>query len=50
MWRKESAGYGTVKGQVLDGDQLWALIEGLEANELLSYTHLLTGLNFYVFI
>ncbi|KAG0562880.1 hypothetical protein KC19_9G179100 [Ceratodon purpureus] len=36
-------GYKTVKGQVLDGEQLWALIEGLEANGLLHYTHLLTG-------
>ncbi|KAG0605631.1 hypothetical protein M758_9G075000 [Ceratodon purpureus] len=36
-------GYKTVKGQVLDGEQLWALIEGLEANDLLHYTHLLTG-------
>jgi hypothetical protein len=32
-----------VKGQVLDGEQLWALIEGLEANDLLHYTHLVTG-------
>lgn len=36
-------GYSTVKGQVLDGEQLWALIEGLEANDLLHYTHLVTG-------
>jgi len=32
-----------VKGQVLNGDQLWTLMEGLEANDLLHYTHLLTG-------
>ncbi|WOH10261.1 hypothetical protein DCAR_0729728 [Daucus carota subsp. sativus] len=36
-------GYPTFKGQVLDGKQLWDLIEGLEANNLLFYTHLLTG-------
>ncbi|XP_027079374.1 pyridoxal kinase isoform X1 [Coffea eugenioides] len=36
-------GYPTFKGQVLNGDQLWDLIEGLEANDLLYYTHLLTG-------
>nr|XP_024387764.1 pyridoxal kinase-like isoform X2 [Physcomitrium patens] len=36
-------GYATVKGDVLDGEQLWALIEGLQANDLLHYTHLLTG-------
>ncbi|KAK6151047.1 hypothetical protein DH2020_015979 [Rehmannia glutinosa] len=36
-------GYPTFKGQVLNGDQLWDLIEGLEANSLLYYTHLLTG-------
>jgi hypothetical protein len=32
-----------VKGQVLDGEQLWTLIEGLEANDLHHYTHLVTG-------
>lgn len=37
------AGYPTFKGQVLNGKQLWDLIEGLEANNLLFYTHLLTG-------
>ncbi|CAH9086899.1 unnamed protein product [Cuscuta epithymum] len=36
-------GYPTFKGQVLNGEQLWDLIEGLEANKLLYYTHLLTG-------
>ncbi|KAG6581217.1 Pyridoxal kinase, partial [Cucurbita argyrosperma subsp. sororia] len=36
-------GYPTFKGQVLNGEQLWDLIEGLEENELLYYTHLLTG-------
>lgn len=36
-------GYPTFKGQVLNGDQLWELVEGLEANNLLYYTHLLTG-------
>lgn len=36
-------GYPTVRGQVLNGEQLWTLIEGLEANDLLVYTHLLTG-------
>ncbi|KAK8327374.1 hypothetical protein V6Z11_A11G178200 [Gossypium hirsutum] len=36
-------GYPTFKGQVLNGQQLLDLIEGLEANNLLYYTHLLTG-------
>ncbi|XP_076958045.1 pyridoxal kinase-like [Bidens hawaiensis] len=36
-------GEPTFKGQVLNGKQLWELIEGLEANNLLYYTHLLTG-------
>lgn len=36
-------GYPSFKGQVLNGQQLWDLIEGLEANDLLFYTHLLTG-------
>ncbi|CAK7339041.1 unnamed protein product [Dovyalis caffra] len=35
--------YPTFKGQVLNGQQLWELMEGLEANDLLYYTHLLTG-------
>ncbi|OEL31180.1 Pyridoxal kinase [Dichanthelium oligosanthes] len=36
-------GYPTFRGQVLNGTQLWDLIEGLEENDLLHYTHLLTG-------
>eukprot|EP00850_Spirogloea_muscicola_P012385 SM000079S22503 [mRNA] locus=s79:550062:551716:- [translate_table: standard] len=36
-------GYPTWRGDVLNGEQLWSLIEGLEANNLLYYTHLLTG-------
>ncbi|KAK3140156.1 hypothetical protein QOZ80_5AG0396830 [Eleusine coracana subsp. coracana] len=36
-------GYPTFRGQVLNGTQLWDLIEGLEDNDLLHYTHLLTG-------
>ncbi|XP_021657302.2 pyridoxal kinase isoform X2 [Hevea brasiliensis] len=35
-------GYPSFKGQVLNGQQLWDLIEGLETNDLLYYTHLLT--------
>ncbi|XP_078446112.1 pfkB-like carbohydrate kinase family protein isoform X2 [Wolffia australiana] len=35
-------GYPSFRGQVLNGEQLWELIEGLEANNLLFYTHLLT--------
>ncbi|KAJ3282562.1 hypothetical protein HK104_010829, partial [Borealophlyctis nickersoniae] len=37
-------GYPTRKGEPLEGEQLAAIIEGLEANEMLGeYTHLLTG-------
>ncbi|KAJ8498619.1 hypothetical protein OPV22_009171 [Ensete ventricosum] len=36
-------GYPTFKGQVLNGQQLCDLIEGLSGNHLLYYTHLLTG-------
>ncbi|GBG73017.1 hypothetical protein CBR_g12736 [Chara braunii] len=36
-------GFRSWSGHVLDGDQLWELIEGLDANNLLNYTHLLTG-------
>lgn len=39
-------GYPTFKGQVLNGQQLYDLIEGLEANDLLFYTHVLTGTHF----
>lgn len=31
------------RGEVMSGDQLWSLIEGLESNGLITYTHLLTG-------
>ena len=27
----------------MDGDQLWEIIEGMKANNLLEYSHLLTG-------
>jgi hypothetical protein len=43
MFKYNHAGYPTFKGQVLNGDELWDLIEGLSANDLLFYTHLLTG-------
>lgn len=37
-------GYGSWKGDVMTGDQLWSLVEGLDTNGLLEgYTHLLTG-------
>ncbi|GAB2288939.1 hypothetical protein Dimus_023245 [Dionaea muscipula] len=36
-------GYPTFKGQVLNGKELWDLIDGLAGNDLLYYTHLLTG-------
>ena len=37
-------GYPTWRGEVLQGDALWALVEGLQANALLAgYSHVLTG-------
>jgi pyridoxine kinase len=37
-------GYGTWRGDVMTGDQLQAIVEGLESNGLLDgYTHVLTG-------
>jgi len=36
-------GYPNFTGKVLDGDGLLQLIDGLETNGLLNYTHLLTG-------
>ncbi|XP_074570475.1 pyridoxal kinase-like [Curcuma longa] len=38
-----NTGYPTFRGHVLNGEQLLEVIEGLAANDLLSYTHLLTG-------
>lgn len=37
------AGYPTVKGEVLSGDQLWSLVQGLEDNGLADYDFLITG-------
>lgn len=37
-------GYGSWGGDKLDADKLWAIIEALEKNDLLFYTHLLTGI------
>lgn len=36
-------GYACFKGQVLEATQLGELYEGLKANDLNKYTHLLTG-------
>lgn len=36
-------GYSTVKGTKQTADELWELFCGLELNDLLSYTHVLTG-------
>ncbi|EFN56196.1 hypothetical protein CHLNCDRAFT_56126 [Chlorella variabilis] len=36
-------GYPSWNGEIMDGAMLWRLVEGLEANQLIRYTHLLTG-------
>lgn len=36
-------GYPLWKGTIMDCDQLWDIIEGMKANNLLEYSHLLTG-------
>ncbi|CAL1278557.1 unnamed protein product [Larinioides sclopetarius] len=36
-------GYKVIKGQILKSEELHDLYEGLKANELLNYTHVLTG-------
>ena len=41
---RNSAGYKEYRGQVLDSDNLDALITGLRSNSLLKYTHILTGM------
>ena len=37
-------GYPTVKGSIMDGEQLGELLQGLRENGLLEYTHLVTGI------
>jgi hypothetical protein len=39
-----------VKGQVLDGEQVWTFIKGLEPNDHHHYTHLLTSVISIFFI
>ncbi len=41
-------GYPTKRGAALDGPGLWELVEGLQENGLLNYTHLLTGINHWL--
>lgn len=36
-------GYKSWQGTVTTAEQLWDLIEGLKANDLLQYSHLVTG-------
>lgn len=36
-------GYPKWNGEVMSGDGLWRLVEGLDANGLVRHTHLLTG-------
>ena len=36
-------GYGSFAGEKLSGDQVWALLQGMQANGLLAPTRLLTG-------
>jgi len=36
-------GYKVCTGEVLQGEALWQLVDGLKANGLLDYTHVLTG-------
>ena len=36
-------GYPSWKGEVMNGDQLWKIVEGLQTNGLLYYDYLITG-------
>lgn len=36
-------GYPSWKGTIMDGDQLWEIVEGLQTNGLLYYDYLVTG-------
>lgn len=42
--------YQCFKGQCLNADQLEELLEGLRQNDLLEYSHLLTGKNIIFFL
>jgi len=37
------SGYPSHTGTITSGDELWDLVEGMHTNDLLHYTHLLTG-------
>ncbi|EIE20641.1 pyridoxal kinase [Coccomyxa subellipsoidea C-169] len=39
-------GYPLWKGSIMDGDQLWEIVEGMKANGLLEYSHLVTGIRY----
>lgn len=41
--RSNHTGYPSWNGEVMSGEGLWRLVEGLEANGLVRHTHLLTG-------
>ncbi len=37
-------GYPSWKGQIMDGNQLWEIVEGLQTNGLLYYDYLISGI------
>ena len=37
------SGYPSFHGERLQGEQLWDIFQGLSENELVSYSHVLTG-------
>lgn len=37
------AGYPSHQGTVMNGEELWNLVQGMQESDLLEYTHLLTG-------
>ncbi len=39
--------YVQFAGERLNGDQLWALFDSLDRNDLLHYTHVLTGVHLH---
>ena len=49
LWLRECiltgylAGYPSHTGTITSGDELWDLVEGMQSNDVLHYTHLLTG-------
>jgi pyridoxine kinase len=43
IWLMLYTGYPSHQGTVMNGEELWNLVQGMQESNLLEYTHLLTG-------